>query len=122
MSVETFDIQSDARPRVTVTAAAEGHLFRQLTPKGVAGVRVYLKKSGCTGYMYELDEVDGPQEGDLTIEMDNGLSLFIPARDLPMLNGMELDYVQEGVNRKLVFNNPNARDACGCGESFSFEE
>ena len=121
MSVETFDI-NQANPRVTVTPAAASHLLGQLTPKGLSGVRVYLKKSGCTGYMYEIDEVNGPEDGDVTVAFDDGLNLYLPAGDLPLLNGMELDYVREGVNRRLVFNNPNARDECGCGESFSFEE
>ena len=121
MSVETFDI-NNIRPDVRVTAAAASHLLRHLAPKGLHSVRIYLKKSGCTGYMYEIDEVEGPAEGDLSVEIDDRLTVFVPAGDLPMLNGMELDYVQEGVNRRLVFNNPNARDECGCGESVSFEE
>ncbi len=122
MSVETFDIRGDAAPAVTVTGAAAGHLLKQLAPKGLAGVRIFLEKSGCTGYKYEMAEVAEPEEGDVAIAIGNGLTLWVPARDLPQLNGMELDFVQEGVNRRLVMNNPNVRDACGCGESFSFED
>ena len=120
MSVETYDIHTDAAPAVTVTPAAVGHLRRQRAPKGLAGVRIHLEKSGCTGYKYVIDEVAAPQEGDVTLSLDGGLTLCFPAGDLPQLNGMELDFVQEGVNRRLVINNPNAKDACGCGESFSF--
>ncbi|HLS97822.1 MAG: iron-sulfur cluster assembly accessory protein [Porticoccaceae bacterium] len=120
MSVETYDIHTDAAPAVTVTAAAIAHLRRQLAPKGLAAVRIHLEKSGCTGYKYVIDEVAAPQEGDLTLALGDGLALCLPAGDLPQLNGMELDFVQEGVNRRLVINNPNAKDACGCGESFSF--
>ncbi|MCK9469015.1 MAG: iron-sulfur cluster assembly accessory protein [Porticoccaceae bacterium] len=122
MSVETFDVRSDAKPAVTVTPAAVGHLLKQLAPKGLSGVRIHLEKSGCTGFKYEIDEVAGPEEGDVAVELDSGLTLCVPASDLPQLNGMELDYVQEGLNRRLVINNPNVRDACGCGESFSFED
>lgn len=119
MSVETFDISSVV-PTVTVTPEAVAHLCKQLAPKGVSGVRIHLERSGCTGYKYVIDEVASPAEGDISVEFDGGLTLCLPASDLPMLNGMELDYVQEGVNRRLVINNPNAKDACGCGESFSF--
>ena len=73
MSVETFEIQKDAVPNVSVTPAAAGHLLNHLAPKGVAGVRIWLKKSGCTGYMYEMDEVDGPEEGDVALDHGTGL-------------------------------------------------
>jgi len=120
MSVETFDIRSDAAPAVTVTPAAIGHLARQLAPKGLSGVRIHLEKSGCTGYKYVIDEVAAPLDGDVAVELEGGITLCLPAGDLPLLSGMELDFVHEGVNRRLVINNPNAKDACGCGESFSF--
>lgn len=119
MTVETFDI-SNAAPAVTVTPAALAHLRKQLAPKGMSGVRIHLEKAGCTGYKYVIDEVANPAEGDVSVPLDGELTLCLPAHDLPMLNGMELDYVLEGVNRRLVINNPNAKDACGCGESFSF--
>ena len=119
MTVETFDIQQ-AAPSITATAAAVTHFQRWLAPKGLSAVRIHLEKSGCTGYKYVLDEVAAPSEGDLTVNLDSGLTLFLPPADLPLLNGMELDCVQEGVNFRLVINNPNAKEACGCGESFGF--
>jgi len=120
MSVETFDFRSDAVAAVTVTAAAVEHLRKQLAPKGLSGVRIHLEKSGCTGYKYVIDEVAQAQEEDVSIALEGGLTLYFPPGDLPLLSGMELDFVHEGVNRRLVINNPNAKDACGCGESFSF--
>lgn len=122
MSVETYEVGAAASvvPAVSVTAAAAQHLRQQLAPKGLSGVRIHLEKSGCTGYKYVIDEVAGPEADDLVVALDNGLTLCLPPKDLPSLNGMQLDYVQEGVNRRLVINNPNAKDACGCGESFSF--
>lgn len=120
MSVETFDVQAEARGAVSVTPAAAEHFRRQLAAQDFAGVRLSLKKSGCTGYKYVIEEVAAPEEGDVVTILDNGVQLYLSARDVGALSGMELDYVQEGVNRKLVINNPNAKDACGCGESFSF--
>ncbi|MFA5630938.1 MAG: iron-sulfur cluster assembly accessory protein [Porticoccaceae bacterium] len=124
MSVEVFDVQSDRQgaviPAIKVTEAALAHLRKQLEPRGLLGVRVHLEKAGCTGFKYVIDEVADVQDDDLAIELDGGLTLCLPRSDLSMLDGMELDFVQEGVNRRLVINNPNAKDACGCGESFSF--
>jgi len=120
MSVEVFDVQSDKVPSVKVTDAALAHLRKQLEPRGLLGVRVHLEKAGCTGYKYVIDEVAEMQDDDVAVELTDSLTLCLPRRDLAMLDGMELDFVQEGVNRRLVINNPNAKDACGCGESFSF--
>jgi Fe-S cluster assembly protein SufA len=119
MSVETFDINDQASV-VTATATAIKHLQQQLAGKGLAAVRIHLEKSGCSGYKYVLDEVASPEEGDVVIELEEGVSVCMPEKDVPSLRGMVLDYVQEGVNRNLVINNPNAKDACGCGESFNF--
>lgn len=125
MSVETFDVQAEAQDAVRVTPTAAEHFRRQLEGRqlageSLAGVRLSLKKSGCTGYRYVIEEVAAAEESDVGVALPNGVQLFLSATDVGALTGMEVDYVQEGVNRKLVINNPNAKDACGCGESFSF--
>lgn len=120
MSVGTFDVQAEAQGAVRVTPTAAEHFRRQLAGRDFAGVRLSLKKSGCTGYKYVIEEVPAPEDNDIGVALDNGVRLFLSATDVGALTGMEVDYVQEGVNRKLVINNPNAKDACGCGESFSF--
>jgi|SRR5690606_23027000 Fe-S cluster assembly protein SufA len=119
MTVKTFDSTDTSNP-VRVTPAAAEHFRKQLAARGFAGIRFSLSKSGCTGYKYVIDEVREPEQGDIATTLDNGVVLYISAADIPALRGMELDYVLEGVNRKLVINNPNTREACGCGESFSF--
>jgi iron-sulfur cluster assembly accessory protein len=62
--------------------------------------------------------VDGPQQEDLVLTLD-GLELFLDKASLSVLQGTEIDYVTEGVNSTVRFHNPNAKDYCGCGESFS---
>lgn len=115
MSVETFDVSSDV---ISVTPEAAQHLKNTAEAKGTRAVRISVKESGCTGYMYVMEEVDAPTEGDLTITLDNELPVFVDASSVPYLRGTELDFVQQGVNRTLQFNNPNVSVACGCGESF----
>ena len=118
MSVEIFDVTSESRPVVSVKEAAASHLLKQAQLKGMSAVRLSVKESGCTGYMYVMEEVNAPQAGDLMVNAENGLKLFVDAGSLPYLRGTELDMVQQGVNRNLHFNNPNVSVACGCGESF----
>jgi iron-sulfur cluster assembly accessory protein len=116
MSVESFDVTRDA---LRVSEAAAGHLKKQLEKHGGRGVRISVKESGCTGYMYVMDEVEQAEAGDLVMHLDNGLELYIDPASLPVLKGTEIAYEKEGINRTIKFHNPNVTAACGCGESFS---
>ena len=115
-SVEVFDVNDDV---VTITPAAAKHLLQQVQGKGESGVRISVKESGCTGYMYVMEEVSAGEGDDVTVTADNGLQLFIASDSVDYLRGTQLDYVREGINRTLKFLNPNVTAACGCGESFS---
>ncbi|PLW82340.1 iron-sulfur cluster assembly accessory protein [Kineobactrum sediminis] len=116
MSVETFDVTTDA---VVISPAAASHLKKQLEQSGKRAVRISVRESGCTGFMYVMDEVDQSATGDLEVHLENGLDVFIDPSSLPVLNGTRVDYEREGVNRTIKFHNPNVTAACGCGESFS---
>ena len=118
MSVETFDVSSDV---MSITPEAARHLKNQTESKGTSGVRISVKESGCTGYMYVMEEVDSGEDKDVTVDLDNGVAVFIDVDSIGFLRGTELDYVKEGINRTLKFKNPNVTAACGCGESFSIE-
>jgi iron-sulfur cluster assembly protein len=108
---------------VHLTEAAEAHIKNFLTPmKEGAGFRIDIKKTGCSGYAYLVDVVEAPKENDIVTEQ-NGLKLFIAERGIDLLKGTTIDYQQKGPNQKqLVFNNPNADDYCGCGESFTIKD
>ena len=116
MSVETFDVKNAP---VTVTPAAAEHFRTSLSAKGLSGVRISVRESGCTGFKYVMDEVPAGREGDVLIELDNGVSLYLEPAALSYLRGTRIDYTREGINRSVTFNNPNVTAACGCGESFS---
>jgi iron-sulfur cluster assembly accessory protein len=119
MSVETFDVSTDV---LSVTPEAARHLKTQVEAKGFKGVRISVKESGCSGYMYVMEEVSDSQAEDVTVALDNGVSVFMDADSIGFLRGTELDYVREGINRTLKFKNPNVTAACGCGESFSIAD
>ncbi len=81
------------------------------------GLRVGVKGGGCSGLTYQLGFDASQKNGDTTIEKD-GIKLFIDGKSLFYLMGTELDF-SDGLNGKgFVFNNPNAKKTCGCGESF----
>ncbi len=118
MTVATFDVNSEL---VRVTPAAAAHFRTSLAGLGRAAVRISLQESGCTGYKYVVEEVDEGAEGDLRIELDNGVQLFLDTGAIAVLRGTEIDYVREGINFNLKFRNPNVVAECGCGESFNVE-
>ncbi len=117
MTVETYS----ADKAISVTSAAAEHFARTLAKNSAVGLRISLKESGCTGFKYVIDEVDTEVDGDQSIHLDNGITIYVDPKHLAALNGMVIDYVQEGLNKNLVLNNPNVKDICGCGESFSVE-
>ena len=115
MSVETFSINQT----VNVTPEAAEHFRQQLEKKHAKAIRISLEESGCTGFKYVIDEVDAAKASDLSIALENGVQLFVDSSHLAAIQGTVVDYVRQGINRNLVLNNPNVKDACGCGESFS---
>ena len=65
-----------------------------------------------------LDFADEARDDDVRFE-DHGASVYVAPDAVEMLDGSEVDYVNEGLNRFFRFNNPNVKDQCGCGESFT---
>lgn len=118
MSVEIVDPNQP----VTVTETARQHFLQQCQQGGQAAVHLSLKESGCTGYMYVLDLVDEAPDAALAVPLDDHVRLYIANSALPYLQGTVIDYVRNGLNRELQFQNPNAGEYCGCGESFSLSE
>ncbi|HEX5127790.1 MAG TPA: iron-sulfur cluster assembly protein IscA, partial [Rhodocyclaceae bacterium] len=85
--------------------------------KGV-GIRLGVKTSGCSGMAYKLEYADVLGEEDLVFE-SFGVKIIVDPKSLPYLEGTELDFAREGLNEGFKFNNPNVKNECGCGESFS---
>lgn len=115
MTVETFSLTDS----ITITPAAAEHFNKQLARNGGNAVRISLKESGCSGFMYAIDEVDVPEENDILMTLDNGVQLYVAPGDAAALRGTEIDYTKEGLNQTLKIDNPNVTDACGCGASFN---
>ena len=104
---------------ITLTEAAAQRVQTFLANRGQGvGVRLGVKTSGCSGLAYVLEFVDELDDGDRVFE-DHGVKVIVDEKSLAYLDGTELDYGKEGLNEGFRFNNPNVKDACGCGESFN---
>ncbi|MFZ1324843.1 MAG: iron-sulfur cluster assembly accessory protein [Candidatus Contendobacter sp.] len=82
------------------------------------GLRLGVRNTGCSGYMYTVGLTDTIAPDDQVFE-SQGIKLVVSAKNLPYLDGLEVDYAKKGLNEGFRFTNPNAKEMCGCGESFS---
>ena len=103
---------------VTLSERAARHFAVQLAKRrGALGVRLSVEPSGCSGFGYRVDFAEEVRAGDAVFESGR-LRVLVDPLSLPYVQGSTIDVVQEGLARKLRFDNPNARHTCGCGESF----
>ncbi len=106
---------------VTLTENAAQHVESMLQKRGSGiGLRLSTRKSGCSGYAYEVDYADELGEGDHVYD-SHGIKVIVNEKHLVHLDGLEIDFVKQNVlNQGFEFNNPNVKDMCGCGESVTF--
>ena len=84
------------------------------------GVRIGVKKAGCSGFEYFFDYVDDVLTDDKDIIFhESGCSIYVDPESLDYLKGSMVDYSDDGLNKGIKFHNPNAKAVCGCGESFT---
>ena len=104
---------------ITLSTAAADRVQRYMQKRGQGlGVRLGVKTTGCSGLAYVLEFVDTLNEDDTVFE-DRAVKVIIDQKSLVYLAGTELDYEKNGLNEGFTFKNPNVKDECGCGESFT---
>ncbi|MEM1196841.1 MAG: iron-sulfur cluster assembly accessory protein [Pseudomonadota bacterium] len=104
---------------VVLTKGAEdrvAHLM-QSAPEGAIGVKLSTPRRGCSGLAYSVDYVNEEVKFDEKIETPGGV-LYIDGASVLYLVGSIMDWVEDDFTAGFVFENPNAKGACGCGESF----
>jgi len=102
---------------LTESAADRVKVFLDNRGKGV-GLRLGVKTTGCSGMAYIIEFADEIDNDDNIFE-DKGVKVLVDPKSLIYLDGTEVDYAKEGLNEGFQFNNPNVKDSCGCGESFT---
>ena len=106
---------------LTLTEQASIQLEKiiESAPNGTVGVVVGIDKSGCSGYSYKLDFANENEVHNLEYVQRNNIKVFIDPKATMFLIGSEMDYSSDKLSSRFVFNNPNEKSSCGCGESFS---
>lgn len=105
-----------------MTDAARRHLEQTFKGDSTAlGLRLGVKKSGCSGFAYAMDAAREVGDNDLWFDCD-GVAIITDSDGFDVIRGSTLDYVVEGLTRMLHVNNPNIEDSCGCGESFTVRD
>jgi iron-sulfur cluster assembly protein len=107
---------------ITFTENAAKRIRSQLAQRGNGiGLRLGVKKVGCSGFAYTFDFADEIRVGDSAFAA-HGATVVVGADSLPFLEGAKLDFVREGLKQMFTVDNPNVDNTCGCGESFSLKE
>lgn len=111
---------SNIKPEINFTDSAVKHLLSYLAKNSEhKGIRLSVKKTGCSGLSYVVDYILNPIEGDMVMPLTGDYLVCVDKSSYPFLKDMQVDYVKQGLNSKFVFNNPNQTGQCGCGESFT---
>ncbi|MEP7245298.1 MAG: iron-sulfur cluster assembly accessory protein [Gammaproteobacteria bacterium] len=105
----SISLTESAADRIRTFLVARGH--------GV-GLRLGVRKTGCSGFAYVVNYAEGQQPDDVVFE-DRGVRVFVDSGSLKLIDGTVVDFVKQGLNEAFRFQNPNIKGECGCGESFS---
>ena len=102
---------------LTNTAADRVRNFLSRRGHGV-GLRLGVKKTGCSGFAYVVNYADDVGADDIVFEQQ-GVKVIVDRDSLTLIDGTEVDFVKQGLNEAFRFRNPNVKGECGCGESFT---
>lgn len=109
---------------VAITAAAAAEIAKQRAKRGTpnARIRIGVRGGGCTGFTYVFEWADEVKATDREFfgPEGSGISIVVDPKSLVFLGGMTLDFVRGMMGHGFKFENPNAKGACGCGESVQF--
>lgn len=104
---------------ISLTPAAADRVRNFLTRRGHGiGLRLGVKKTGCSGFAYVVNYADDVALSDVVFEQQ-GVKVIVDKDSLGFIDGTEVDFVKQGLNEAFRFRNPNVKGECGCGESFT---
>ncbi len=104
---------------ITLTDSAADRIRTFLAKRGNGiGLRLGVKKTGCSGFAYVVNYADEIGADDVVFEIDD-VRVLVDRQSLELIDGTQIDYVREGLNEAFRFRNPKSTGECGCGESFS---
>ena len=106
---------------ITLTESAAWQVTAYITERGEGvGLRLGVKRTGCSGFAYVVDVADHIDNDDVLVE-NRGIKIVVNSEHILLLEGTEVDFVRHGLSTSFQFRNPNSSGECGCGESFSVD-
>ncbi len=113
---------SDATTFIALTPRAVEMVLAAIEQEGLTGhgIRIGVAGGGCSGFQYTMDFEKETRDGDVVVEQTGGLKLYVDPMSAMYLQGVTVDYVQGLQGAGFKFINPNAKNTCGCGSSFSY--
>ena len=114
-----FDEPASVVAPISITERAVERVKNLLETRGLAAgaLRVFVVGGGCSGNQYGMALAQEEEKGDIAIEQD-GVRVFVDPDSLPLLQGAEIDYVDDVMKSGFTIFNPNATKSCACGTSF----
>lgn len=104
---------------IALTQSAADRVLSFLAARGQGiGLRLGVRKTGCSGFAYVVNYAEEAHSDDVVFE-DRGVRIFVDRESLALIDGTTVDFVKQGLNEAFRFQNPNIKGECGCGESFS---
>jgi iron-sulfur cluster assembly protein len=104
---------------ISLTPAAADRIRKFIAARGQGlGLKLGVRKTGCSGFAYVVNYADQASPEDVVFE-DRGVKVFVDPDSLALIDGTTVDFVKQGLSESFRFQNPNIRGECGCGESFS---
>ena len=118
MSETMSEVTGERGVSITESAARRIAALKQQEEAGGAFLRIAVSGGGCSGFQYGFSFDDERRDGDLVFERD-GVQVVVDEVSLDLLNGAEIDFVEDMMGASFQIKNPNAASSCGCGNSFS---
>jgi iron-sulfur cluster assembly protein len=103
---------------INLTPAATERVRNYISREGGVGLRLGVRKTGCSGWAYTVELASQIDDEDVIFEQDD-VKVVVKHDSLAFLDGSTIDFVNEGLGSSFRFENPNVTDECGCGESFT---
>ncbi|HEY7905764.1 MAG TPA: iron-sulfur cluster assembly accessory protein [Wenzhouxiangella sp.] len=114
-------IDDQIQPAITLTQAAADRIALFMGKEGGRGIHLAVRRTGCSGWAYELEIAKSPAGADEHVFHDQDIEIIITNQALEMMAGTVIDFVEDGLVREFRFKNPNVTAECGCGESFTIQ-
>jgi len=104
---------------ISLTPAAADRIRKFIAARGTGlGLKLGVRKTGCSGFAYVVNYADKAAPEDIVFE-DRGVKVYVDPDSLALIDGTTVDFVKQGLSEAFRFQNPNIKGECGCGESFS---